>query len=65
MQLYGREHRGREFLTRIILGNLAGQTPEEFAEQEMAIIKARNEPLKPCEHGFPGGLLCRDCAKSG
>ena len=61
MQHYGREHRGRKFLMRIILGNLAGQTPEEFAKQEMDIIEARNEPLKLCEHGWPTGLcwLCK------
>ena len=64
MQLYGSERRGKEFLMRAILGHLARQTAEEFAEQEMAIIKARNEPLRPCEHGFPGGLLCPDCTES-
>ena len=33
--------RGKRFATRLILGALAGQTPEEFAEQELAIIEAR------------------------
>jgi len=34
-------NRGKRFALRLILGAIAGQTKEEFAEQELAIIEAR------------------------
>ena len=40
MMKYGSEGRGKEFLLRLILGAARGQTPEDFAEQELAIMEA-------------------------
>ena len=34
-------NRGKRFALRLILGAITGQTKEEFAEQELAIIEAR------------------------
>ena len=57
---YSHSHRSRQFLVRMILGALAGQTPEEFAEQELSIIEARQAPPPICPHGLPKGccLVC-------
>ena len=62
MQAYpGGTGRAKRFLARLIAGALMGQTAEEFAEQEMEIIKARNEPLKVCEHGLLPLGCCAMC----
>ena len=44
---YGDPGRGKQFLMRIILASLAGLTPEEFAEEEMAIMDARRQGRDP------------------
>jgi len=41
--------RGKRFALRLILGALVGQTPKEFAEQELAIIEAR-QPVPPTRY---------------
>ena len=63
MELYGSGNRTRAFLLRLILGAVDGQTPEDFAEQELAIIQDRMQPPKMCEHGLPRGC-CAQCANA-
>jgi len=50
----------KAFLLRIILGNALGQTPKEFAEQELGIMEERRKP-PICPHGLPRAL-CARCA---
>jgi len=40
MMQYGSEGRRKAFLLRLVLGAARGQTPEDFAEQELAIMEA-------------------------
>ena len=61
MELYGSGHRSKAFLVRLILGAATGQSPEDFAEQELVIIEERMNPPKICEHGLPRGC-CAQCA---
>ena len=44
MMQYGSEGRRKAFLLRLILGAARGQTPEDFAEQELAIMEAHPCP---------------------
>lgn len=42
------------FLMRLLLGAATGQTPDEFADQELAIMEARHN-LEPER------IICPDC----
>ena len=44
MMQYGSEGRRKAFLLRLVLGAARGQTPEDFAEQELAIMEAHPPP---------------------
>ena len=40
------------FLRRLLIGAATGQTPDEFADQELAIARHQNEPNR---------IICPDC----
>lgn len=55
----GTGNRGKQFLTRILRAHLAGQSAEDFAEQELRNMRcpwcAKGLPLHNSQHNF-GGL---------
>ncbi len=48
MMFYGRERRSKAFLVRLLVGVVTGQTPEEFAGQEIEIL----ENDVPCDDWY-------------
>jgi len=44
---YGQRNRSRGFLVRLITAHATGQTADEFAEQEIALMQAERDPMVP------------------
>jgi hypothetical protein len=47
MMTMSSQRKGKAFLARLLVGAVLGQSPEEFAEQEMAILEDRLTPAAP------------------